>query len=114
MFASVAGFGLSAAVLDATFRKMREDAGIEGLHFHDSRHTACTRLSRKLDALQLARMLGIKDLRILLDYFNEPAEDIAALGMNTAARRTGQLASASSESCRGDVSWPVRSVRGVG
>lgn len=39
--------------------------------------TAATRLSRKLNTLQLARMLGIKDPRILMVYYNETAEDIA-------------------------------------
>lgn len=70
-------FDILPGTLDATWRKMTKDAGIVNLHFHDSRHTAATRLSRKLNTLQLARMLGIKDPRILMVYYNETAEDIA-------------------------------------
>lgn len=72
-------FPISTGTLDATFRDMREEAKITGLHFHDSRHTACTRLSRKLNMLQLQRVLGIKDPRILATYYNETAADIAKL-----------------------------------
>jgi integrase len=71
------GFGISPGTLDVMFREMVKAAGIQNLHFHDSRHTACVRLSKKLNMLQLARMLGIKDPRILMVYFNETAEDIA-------------------------------------
>lgn len=75
-------FTIKAATLDALFRDMRDCAarelpGIATLHFHDSRHTACTRLSKRLNVLQLAAMLGIKDPRILMVYFNETAEEIA-------------------------------------
>lgn len=73
------GFTISAHSLDVLFRRMRDAAGIEGLHFHDTRHTACTNLSRKLNVLQLQRMLGIRDPRILSVYYNESAEDIAKL-----------------------------------
>lgn len=69
---------LSPASLDATFRKIRTRAGIEGLTFHDSRHEAVTRLSAVLTPLQLARMVGHSDLRMLLVYYDESAEDIAA------------------------------------
>ncbi len=72
-----APFTIGAGTLDTLFRAMRDEAKIEGLHFHDSRHEACIRLSKKLDVLQLAKMLGIKDPRILMVYFSESAEDIA-------------------------------------
>lgn len=74
-----AGFSITPGTLDATFRAMRDEAGIEGLHFHDTRHTACTRLSVRLNMLQLQKMLGIKDPRVLSVYYNERAEDIAKL-----------------------------------
>lgn len=73
------GFTITPGSLDTIFRHMRDEAGIQGLHFHDTRHTACTNLSRKLNVLQLQRMLGIKDPRILAVYFNESAEDVAKL-----------------------------------
>jgi len=69
--------GITPRQLDTTFRDLTKAAGIQGLHFHDSRHSACVRLSKKLNNLQLARMLGIRDPRILMVYFSETAEDIA-------------------------------------
>lgn len=70
-------FGLRPAQLDALFRKIRGKAGVEGLTFHDSRHHAITHLSKKLDVLALARMVGHRDLRQLQTYYNAPAEDLA-------------------------------------
>jgi hypothetical protein len=52
-------------------------AMVEGLTFHDSRHLAITKQSKKLDILALARMVGRWDLRQLQVYYNESAEDIA-------------------------------------
>lgn len=71
-------FEVVPASLDALFRKARKACGIDDLHFHDTRHEACTRLARKLDVLDLARMLGIRDLKILQVYYNETAHDMAA------------------------------------
>lgn len=63
--------------LDASFRRAKTLAAVENLHFHDSRHTAITRLAKKLDVLALARMVGHRDLRMLQIYYNESAEDMA-------------------------------------
>jgi integrase len=63
--------------MDAIWRKGRDKAGIVDLHFHDSRATAVTRLARKLDILDLARMIGHRDLKSLSVYFRATAEDIA-------------------------------------
>jgi integrase len=71
-------FGMNSASLDALFRKGRDRAGVEGLHFHDTRHEAITRLAKKLDVLELARMVGHKDIRMLQVYFNATAASIAA------------------------------------
>jgi len=70
-------FGLSVAQIDVLFRKSRDKAAVVGLTFHDSRHAAITRLSRKLDVLSLARMVGHTDLKMLMVYYNESAEDLA-------------------------------------
>ena len=73
-------FALNKASLDALFRKAKARALVEGLHFHDTRAEALTRLSKKLDALRLAKISGHKDLRILLaTYYRESAEDVARL-----------------------------------
>lgn len=67
----------SQAVLEATFRRSVKLAGITGLTFHDSRHTAITLLARKIDMLDLARMVGHKDPRNLMIYYNPTASEIA-------------------------------------
>lgn len=71
-------FGVSSDSRDALFRKAMKRAMVEGLTFHDSRHLAITRLSKKLDILALARMVGHRDLRQLQVYYNESAKDIAS------------------------------------
>jgi len=70
-------FGLTTRQIDVNFRKAKSRAMIDDLHFHDTRHLAITRLSKKLDVLSLARMVGHKDLRQLQIYFNLSAEDMA-------------------------------------
>lgn len=60
------------------FRKARDRCKIENLHFHDSRHEACTRLARKLEVLDLARMIGHRDLKSLMIYYNATAAEIAS------------------------------------
>lgn len=69
--------GITAASLDALWRKIRTRAGIDDLHFHDSRHEAVTRLSKKLNVLELARMIGHKDIRELMTYYEDDAEEVA-------------------------------------
>lgn len=71
-------FGVTPSQLDALFRKAKKISGVEDLHFHDTRHEAITRLSRKLDVLALARMVGHKDLRQLQTYYNETADELAS------------------------------------
>jgi len=71
------GFNLTPRQLDVHWRNLNKLAGIKDLHFHDTRHTAITKLSKKLNVLELARMVGHKDIRMLQVYYNEPAEEIA-------------------------------------
>lgn len=72
------GFGITPASLDALFRVARKErTTIEGMTFHDTRHEAITRLAKKLHVLELARMVGHKDIRKLMIYFNQSAEDVA-------------------------------------
>lgn len=72
------GFGVTSASLDAMFRVARKErTPIENLTFHDTRHEAITRLAKKLHVLDLARVVGHKDLKRLMVYYNLSAEDIA-------------------------------------
>lgn len=71
-------FTVTSASLDALFRKSRNNCKIDNLHFHDSRATALTNLSKKLDVLELARMVGHRDLKSLLIYYRPTASTLAA------------------------------------
>ncbi len=70
-------FDLNNQQIDAMFRKARDKSEIEDLRFHDSRHEAITRLAKKVDVLSLARMVGHKDVKMLMIYYNETAEELA-------------------------------------
>lgn len=70
-------FSVSPASRDALFRKARKRAEIDDMTFHDSRHEAITRLARKLDVLDLARMVGHRDPRSPMVYYNATAGEIA-------------------------------------
>lgn len=61
------------------FSDLCSDLLIDGLTFHDSRATALTLLSRRVDVMTLARISRHKDLKILMEsYYRETAEQIAA------------------------------------
>lgn len=63
----------------ALFSRLSGELLIEGLTFHDSRATALTLLSRKMDVLTLARISRHKDLNILMQrYYRETPEQISA------------------------------------
>lgn len=72
-------FNLNTGTRDTLFRKAAKAAGVDDLHFHDSRAEGIWRLSKKLDVLQLARVIGHRDLQSLMIYYNESAEDMARL-----------------------------------
>ena len=70
---------LNADTADKLFRAAASRAQRAGLHFHDTRHEAVTRLARKLDVLPLARMIGHRDLNSLKIYYNATPQEIAPL-----------------------------------
>lgn len=70
-------FGVTTSQISAQFRKAKQTAGMSGFTFHDSRHNACTSLSKKLDVLALARAIGHSDIKELMVYYNESAENLA-------------------------------------
>ena len=72
-------FRSNSTQLDATFRKLKNKTTIVDLHFHDTRHEAITRLSKKLPVLALARNVGHTNINQLMTYYNEDAEDLAKL-----------------------------------
>jgi len=70
-------FTVNPATASALFRRARVAAGIDDLRFHDSRHEAITRLAQRLSILDLARMVGHRDLKSLQIYYNPTATQIA-------------------------------------
>lgn len=72
-------FDLDAGTRDVLFRRARDRAGVENLHFHDSRAEAIWRLSKKLDVMQLADMIGHRDIKSLMLYYKTSADELADL-----------------------------------
>lgn len=71
-------FDIPSASLDAQFRQIKKQVYIDDLHFHDTRCEALTRLSKKYTPLELAKISGHKDLRILLNaYYAPTASELA-------------------------------------
>jgi integrase len=76
------GFAVGTAELSVLFGKARKRCGFPngdngGFTFHDSRANALTMLSKKLDVLALAKMVGHRDPRSLLIYYRETPEEVA-------------------------------------
>jgi integrase len=69
--------GIAAKSVDANFRKYRGVAGLEGFTFHDTRHTAATRLAQKLHVLDLCKVFGWKNTKRALTYYNPTGKQIA-------------------------------------
>ncbi len=70
-------FTVTAPTMDVLFRRARDKCKIKNLHFHDSRANAITALAKKLDVLDLARMIGHRDIKNLQIYYRKTAADIA-------------------------------------
>lgn len=70
-------FGLKSQTLDALFRRARDRAGLSGFTFHDSRHTAATRLAQRLHVLDLCKVFGWRQTTRALTYYNPKASDLA-------------------------------------
>lgn len=71
-------FALDGAIRDTLFRRVRDRCKITGLTFHDTRSEAISRLSKKLDIMELARIIGHRDLRSLLHYYHADADALSA------------------------------------
>ncbi len=70
--------GLTTMAVKKAFGRAVERAGLLGLHFHDLRHEATTRLfERGLNIMEVAAITGHKDLRMLTRYTHLKAEDLA-------------------------------------
>lgn len=68
---------LTAGSISEIFGRYCEEEAIDGLTFHDLRHTAATRIAKRLDLMDLCKMFGWKDPRHALRYYNEGTAAIA-------------------------------------
>jgi integrase len=79
LLAAYGPFTVNPNEASTLFSDLCDEMLIDGLTFHDSRATALTLLSRRVDVMTLARISRHKDLKILLaTYYRETAEQIAA------------------------------------
>jgi len=70
-------FGMDSQSLDVLFRRARSKTGLSGFVFHDTRHTAATRMAQKLHVLELCKVFGWTSTTRALTYYNPDAEDLA-------------------------------------
>lgn len=71
-------FPVNKEVLGLRFRQLRAKAGLEGLRFHDARHTAATKASKVFsNVLELAAFTGHRSLQSLKRYYHADATDLA-------------------------------------
>jgi integrase len=70
-------FAVQSQTLDALFRRARDRAGLAGFTFHDTRHTAATRLAQRLHVLDLCRVFGWEKTTRALTYYQPKVGDLA-------------------------------------
>ena len=70
-------FGVRSQTLDTLFRRSRVRIGLSGFTFHDARHTASTHQARKIEVLDLCKMMGWTRTTQALTYYNPKVSEIA-------------------------------------
>ena len=70
-------FGIDADTVSTLFRRCVKKCKIENLRFHDTRHEACTRLAQLIPLLDLAKMIGHRDIKSLMIYYDATPTEIA-------------------------------------
>jgi integrase len=70
-------FPLTPNAVKQAFNRARADAGLDDLHLHDLRHEGASRLSERLNVLELASLTGHRDLRMLQRYTHPRASELA-------------------------------------
>jgi integrase len=69
-------FDINAQTASVLFRRVVQKTDIKDLTFHDSRHEACWRLSKVMKPQDLARMMGWKNLSMIMRYYNPTADEL--------------------------------------
>lgn len=62
-------FDLQPEPLSTIFRRTTRALEIDDLHFHDSRREALTRMAKKVNVMDLAKISGHRDIKILLNTY---------------------------------------------
>jgi integrase len=70
-------FPVNAGTVGVEFRAACKALGIIDLHFHDTRHEACSRLAKIYTVMELAKIIGHRSIKSLLVYYNPTAEELA-------------------------------------
>lgn len=70
-------FPVNAGSFGAAFHEVCVELGIKDLHFHDTRHEAVSRLAGVFPILQLAAVIGHRDLKSLQVYYNPTVQELA-------------------------------------
>ena len=70
-------FPMDSESASSTFIKAKKLTPYKDVRFHDARSEAVTRLSRKLQIMDLARVIGHRNLTSLLFYYKATAADLA-------------------------------------
>lgn len=65
-------FNVTSRQRDALSRKIRDKAGLVNVNFHDTRRTALTRLAQRFGPMELAKISGHQDLKILQSVYYAP------------------------------------------
>lgn len=71
-------FGVNSGSASTLFARYVKKAGIKNLHMHDTRHEAVSRLAKKFTMMELAKVVGHRDPRSLMIYYEPSAEELAA------------------------------------
>jgi integrase len=70
-------FPVDSQLATMRFSTAKNRTPFKDVRFHDARSEAVTRLSRKLDVMQLAKMIGHRDLKSLMFYYAESSDSLA-------------------------------------
>lgn len=70
-------FSIDADTVSTLFRRCVKKCKIKNLRFHDTRHEACTRLAQLIPLLDLAKMIGHRDIKSLMIYYDATPTEIA-------------------------------------
>lgn len=71
-------FSISQNKLNELFSKACKDLEIQNLHFHDARHEATWRLAQIYDVLDLAKIIGHRDIQTLMVYYHPTIDELVS------------------------------------